>query len=531
MKDNIYKLLVFLLILCTASNIKANNACKNKKKPNIIFLLADDLIYNSLGYLGDNDFKTPNLDKLAKQGITFTKSYNTTAICMASRAQYMTGLYEFSTGCNFTHGNLNYETWEQSYPHLLKRNGYTTGFAGKFGFHVDEANGKKGSSATVKPSFDWWCGWMGQGSYEMLKNKEAVEYQKTHEGEEEHTTYALGKMGAEFVSTHAKTDKPFCLSISFKAPHTPYAIDPRYEQLYAETEFNKPGNFGEGDQLSKNAQSGRPFSKGKTWMKDFQGTMSKYHTMVHGMDVAIGMIVSELEKQDIADNTIIIFTSDNGHFNGSKSLGGKLYAYEEGSRAPLIVYNPMLPKNKRIQTIDALSGNIDLAPTILDLAKVDIPEHYQGKSLVPVIEGKKKDIHESLMLINVWGIRSSQSLGIVTKDWKYIYWMYGAEGFKTTEELFDLNNDALEQNNLINNKSAQATLLEIQNIYDAWLNTWSNKMVNGNGYPKYVKLGDRNISFESHPWDMVKSMYPDQDKVKNKAAKKNKKQKKPKNNN
>jgi len=526
MKNNLHKLLVLILLFYAATSIQASNSTKSKTKPNIIFLLADDLIYNGFGYLGENDFKTPNLDKLATQGITFSKSYNTTAICMASRAQYMTGLYEFSTGCNFTHGNLKYETWEQSYPHLLKQNGYTTGFAGKFGFHVDEANGKKGSSATVKPSFDWWCGWMGQGSYEMLKNKEAVEYHKTHEGEEEHTTYALGEMGAEFVSTHANANKPFCLSISFKAPHTPYAIDPRYEQLYSDTKFNKPENYGEGEQLSKNAQSGRPFSKGKTWMKDFQGTMSKYHTMVHGMDVAIGMIVSELEKQGIADNTIIIFTSDNGHFNGSKSLGGKLYAYEEGSRAPLIVYNPMLPKSKRIQSIDALSGNIDLAPTILDLADVEIPQHYHGKSLVPVIEGKKDEIHESLMLINVWGIRSSQSLGVVTKDWKYIYWMYGAEGYKPQEELFNLNNDVLEQRNLAGDKPIKSDLTKMQGLYDKWLLTWSEKMANKAGYPKYVQLGDRDILFDTHDWDMVKSMYPDQDKVKNKAAKKNKKQKK-----
>lgn len=524
MKNKIHTIQFFAILNCLFCIQAIANDNSTKKQPNIIFLLADDLIYNGIGYLGGNDFKTPNLDKLASQGIIFTKAYNTTAICMASRAQYMTGLYEFSTGCNFTHGNLTYEAWTQSYPHLLKLHGYTTGFAGKFGFHVDEADGAKGSSSTVKKSFDWWCGWMGQGSYNMLKNKEADEYLKNHKGEEEHTTFALGKMGAEFIALFANQDQPFCLSISFKAPHTPYDIDPRYQHIYQNTTFHKPGNFNEGDKLSKNAQSGRPYMKGKTWIKDFQGTMNKYHTMVHGMDAAIGMLMDELRKQGIDNNTIIIFTSDNGHFNGSKSLGGKLYAYEESSRAPLILYNPMLPKDKRVQSINALTGNIDLAPTILDLANIKSPDQYQGKSLLPLIEGEQKEIHESLLLINVWGTRSAQSLGVVTKDWKYIYWMYGTDGFMVSEELFNLSEDPLEQNNLVTLKSCQSQLNAMQNLYDEWLDIWSDKMVHNNGYSKYVKLANRNIPFNSHPEEIINDMYPEQDMRNNKTITKHKKQ-------
>ncbi|TLX74341.1 acetylglucosamine-6-sulfatase [Labilibacter sediminis] len=524
MKNSI--LISFLALLISGistANMLASD--KGNKKPNIIFLLADDLIYDGLGCMGKSEFKTPNIDRLANNGILFSKSYNTTAICMASRAQYMTGMYEFSTGCNFTHGNLSYESWKQSYPYILNHNGYITGFAGKFGFHVDSEDGSKGNVSTVKPAFDWWCGWMGQGSYVMQKNKDADAYLEKYADQPEHTTYALGKMGAEFIAENAGKSDPFCLSISFKAPHTPYAIDPRYSNIYDDTRFTKPGNYGEGDKLPNQARSGRPYSKGNGWMKDYQGAMTKYHTMVYGMDVAIGLMVKELKQQGIADNTIIIFTSDNGHFNGSKSLGGKLYAYEEGSRAPLIIYNPFLPKNKRIQNIDALAGNIDLAPTILDMAGLETPEQCHGKSLLPIIEGKKKENHESLMLINVWGTRSAQSLGVVTKDSKYIYWMYGAEGYKPEEELFNIKQDPLEQNDLSKSPENAKQLETMRQYYDQWLGIWNKNMVHKAGYPKYVELGNRNIPFDSHPWETVKEMYPDQDKVKNKTAKKNKKSK------
>jgi len=122
-------------------------------RPNIVFLLADDLRWDSLGHLNDFGTQTPNLDTLAAAGVRFTKSYNTTAICQASRASYMAGQYEFSTGTNFAHGGMDYTTWEKSYPHQLKQAGYFTGFAGKFGFSVSTPDGKKGSADTVRGSF------------------------------------------------------------------------------------------------------------------------------------------------------------------------------------------------------------------------------------------------------------------------------------------------------------------------------------------------------------------------------------------
>ena len=490
---------------------------EEEDRPNIIFILADDLRFDALGCIGGDEFNTPNIDKIGKQGVIFSNAYNTTAISMASRAQIMTGLYEFSTGCNFTHGDLSYDIWESSYPYLLEKAGYNTGFAGKFGFRVMTKDGRKGNVSTVSESFDYWNGWLGQGSYSMEMNKEAEEYKKKYGDAPEHTTFALGVSGCDFIEKYANQDQPFCLSVSFKAPHTPYHTDPRYNEVYSQTKFEESGNHGEKESLSPQALAGRPYSKGKSWMNDYQDQMKKYNTMVYGMDVAVGMILKELDKQGVSDNTVIIFTSDNGHFNGSKSLGGKLYAYEEGSKAPLLYYDPRLSENVNNQNKDALIGNIDMSPTILDLAGIEIPESYQGKSIIPILEGEIEENHESLMLINVWGTRAAQSLSVVTNDFKYIYWMYGAEGYSPVEELFDMNNDQLEQKNLVDNKKYKRELEEMQSKYDDYLKFWAAKSVDGKGYPKYVKIGDRHIPFDTHSMELLKTMYPDEEKSKNKA--------------
>ena len=217
MKIKRYLLVAYCLMAMTYQAI-----AQQHEQPNIIFILADDMSYDSMGFMDRYDLQTPNIDKLAESGVRFTKNYNTTAICMASRAQIMTGLYEFSTGTNFLHGDLSYDTWKESYSQVLRNDGYFVGFAGKFGFKVNKPDGSKGSAATVQETFDWWSGWMGQGSYAMEENKEALAYLEKYGDKKEHTTHALGLMGQDFIQKAKASGKPFCLSVSYKAPHTPY---------------------------------------------------------------------------------------------------------------------------------------------------------------------------------------------------------------------------------------------------------------------------------------------------------------------
>jgi arylsulfatase A-like enzyme len=486
-KQNLISIAALLLIhLNTLS-------AQEVQQPNIIFFLADDLIFDGIGAYGRSDVFTPNIDRIADEGLRFTRFYNTTAICMASRAQYMTGLYEFSTGCNFDRENLSYELWEQSYPEILHQSGYITGFAGKFGFRVDEPEGK-GSIETVKNSFDWWSGWLGQGSYDISKNKEAEEYIKRYGKQAEHTTYALGLMGQDFVRTYGASETPFCLSISFKAPHTPYSTDARYDNAFEGREFTEPGNYGGSEKLPAHLKAGRPFDKGKSWLKDYQGSMSKYHQMVHGVDVAVGMVIEELQKLGLSENTVIIFTSDNGHMNGVKDCGGKLHPYEEGSLAPMLFLDPRLKNKKKV--VSALSGNVDIAPTILDLAGIEIPGEMQGKSLLPLISGKAKSNHESLLLINAWGARAAQSIAVVTEKWKYIHWFYGAEGYDQTEELYNMKRDRLELRNEAENPKYRKQLSIMRKEYDGWMKFWENNYLPGSDYGIYPALAKRGADFQ-----------------------------------
>jgi len=161
-----------------------------RKPPNIIFLFADDMRYDCTGITSNGKYKTPNLDQLGNDGVIFDRAYNTTTICKASRANVLTGMYEFANGCNFSHGSLIHENFMKSYPILLRKNGYYTGFAGKLGFEVPAADDPKGKNKEwkenptpiVEKEFDWWCGWSkaNQGSYKMIENTEATEWVKKY---------------------------------------------------------------------------------------------------------------------------------------------------------------------------------------------------------------------------------------------------------------------------------------------------------------------------------------------------------------
>ena len=170
---NLLTMLRLLVVLVVGVNVVlgSQSAMAADKRPNIIFLMADDQATHSMGCYGAPEARTPNLDRLAKDGIVFDNHYDTTAICMASRANVMTGLYEYRTGCNFEHGPMMQDIWQKSYPILLREAGYTTAFAGKFGFEVKESPNAKGKGVLPEDDFDRWGGGPGQTSYSTAKNR------------------------------------------------------------------------------------------------------------------------------------------------------------------------------------------------------------------------------------------------------------------------------------------------------------------------------------------------------------------------
>ncbi|EMI19579.1 mucin-desulfating sulfatase (N-acetylglucosamine-6-sulfatase), partial [Rhodopirellula maiorica SM1] len=370
--------------------------------------MSDDQSFYSLGCYGNEDVKTPNLDQLAADGMVFDNHYDTTAICMASRANVMTGMLEYKTGCNFDHGPMTQDKWQQSYPMLLRGNGYRTGFAGKLGFEVVDAPGSK-DLRLPSDDFDVWGGGPGQTSYNTRQNKSMAKYADEYP----HSTLSYGAFGRDFVRDSAAKEQPFCLSISFKAPHMPATPDPRFNDVYAGMTFKKPANFGRehGTHFSKQSRQGRQYERFHSWhySDDYDKVMAKYHQQIYAIDVAVGMIREALEEHGASENTVIFYTSDNGFLCGSHGYGSKVLPYEEASRVPLIVYDPRHPNRGKQLRTDSLTGNIDFAPTILALAGITPPSNMDGRSLMPVLDDPTTDIHTSLPLINVWGPAQVQS--------------------------------------------------------------------------------------------------------------------------
>ena len=470
-----------------SSQIHSGNSLTGKR-PNIIFLLADDQCTYSVGCYGNKDVKTPQMDRLGRDGVIFDNHYNTSSICMASRASIMTGMYEYKTGCNFDHGDMKPQVWEKSYPLLMRKSGYLTAFAGKFGFEVD-------GKGLCEDDFDVWGGGPGQTDYETAKNESMASYANKYP----HSTLSYGAFGQDVIKRAVKEDKPFCLSISFKAPHRPVSPDPKFDGIYANKKFTKPGNFGRkyAEHLAAQSKQGRQYKRFTEWNydTDYDGVMAKYNQLVYAIDVSIGMIRDELERQGIADNTVIIYTSDNGYICGSHGYASKVLPMEESSRVPLMIYDPRSKTSGKKLRCRALTGNIDFAPTILELAGLPVPQNIDGKSLLPLIEKPSGDIRKQMAFMNIWGTMATQSLTVLTKNFKYTYWWYGDEGMTPTEELFDTSNDPLELKNLANDPACKSDLERMRKKYDKELALWKKHAVGYNDYRKYATFFDRNI-----PW-------------------------------
>ncbi|NNE91409.1 MAG: sulfatase [Verrucomicrobiales bacterium] len=472
------------------------------EKPNLIFLFADDQNFDSLGCYGNPDVKTPNIDKLAADGLIFDAHYNTTAICMASRANVFLGQYEYRTGCNFNTGNLTVQQFRKSYPVLLRKAGYRTAFAGKFGVVIE---GKKDDHGSF---FDTWGGGPGQTHYETKKNKSMAEkYAKDYP----HSTRSYGAFGRDFVKESVAAKKPFCLSISFKAPHRPVTPDPKFDDVYKGKTFRKPANYGRaaGSHFAEQSKKGRQYTRFESWgyATDYDATMAKYHQQIYAIDVAVGMIRDAVEEAGVSENTVIIYTSDNGFFCGAHGYGSKVLPYEESTRVPLIIYAPNSGTAGEGQRCSALTGNIDFAPTMLELAGLKAPPNTDGKSLVPLLSDPNGRVREHLAIMNFWGPEPTHCIGIVTDSHKYIHWYYAGDGMKPAEELYDLKTDRLELNNLVGNPDASGVLKSIRETYDSYVSSLKDHSRTPH-YAKYATLFDRSTSWEAKQPLLPKKLTP-----------------------
>jgi arylsulfatase A-like enzyme len=483
----------FLFFFCALPALALAAAAR----PNIVFLLSDDQAAGAVGCYGNPDVITPHLDRLARDGVRFTNHYNTTAICMASRVSILTGLHEYRHGCNFDHGDLARRIFAGSYAARLRAAGYFTGFAGKVGF---ELAGEP--FAALAREFDAWAGGPGQTFYETEKNEGIARYAASHP----HSSRAYAAWAADFFRDAKRSGKPFCLSVSFKAPHLPFTPDPIDLKLYeGQRTFARPANYGVAHQahLAPQAKTSRAALSYREWIDDYDAAARRYYALITGVDAAVGLIRDALAREGLAGNTVIIFTSDNGYSAGAHGFGDKVLPYEEASKAPLLIHDPRLPRAHAGAVSHAITANVDMAATIFALAGVPAPADLDGRNLAPLLTAPAGRVRDHLPLFNFWGAPSAQSLAIVAPGWKYIHWYFGGDGLASTDELFEFGADPYEMKNLAADPAYTARLAALRQLYDAEVARIGRLAFRGHGYEPYATLFDRTVA-----WDRKTPLVP-----------------------
>ncbi len=442
-----------LLTLCLAFPLLLPAA---DTPPNVVFILVDDLRWNVLGCMGDKIVQTPNIDRLAREGVLFKNAFVTTSICAVSRATCLTGQWMRRHGIEDFADAISDEAWKNTYPAQFGGAGYHTGFVGKYGVGSPEATQKRG------PSFDFWRGEPGQAGRFFIDPKDPT---RTHK------TAKIGNDALTFL-TAAPPGKPFSLSISFNAVHArdheprEFEPDPRDAKLYADIEIPLP-KLATAEAFLRLPKFVQTSEGRRRWEWRFdepqkaQGILRDYYRLITGMDREVGRILDQLEKQKLAENTVVIFTADNGYALGDRGLADKWYAYEEDMRVAMIIKDPRLPQERRGKTIDAMVLNADLAPTMLDLAGLPVPAAMQGRSLRPLLEGSTPSDWRTEFFYehHTKPDRIPASEAVRTERWKYIRWI---EPNPLTEELYDLTTDPLEEKNLVQAPEHAAVLEEMR---------------------------------------------------------------------
>ncbi|MCB0852174.1 MAG: sulfatase [Bacteroidetes bacterium] len=425
----------------------------NPSRPNIIFILTDDQRWDALSAAGNPIIQTPEMDKLAQTGFHFTNAFVTTPICAASRASIITGMEERTHQFTFGTPPLASVCTATSYPVLMKRNGYHTGFIGKFGMNWE---------SDPKEIFDMYDP-LNQNGYFTLTGPGASIHT--------HLTDRIGEKAIDYIKARNQ-EQPFCLSISFHAPHADdanpnqYVWPARMDSLYQdinipEARMSEQTWF---DAQPEYVRNGLNYLRWK-WRYDtpekYQRMVKGYYRMISTIDENIGKIRQALDETGHADNTIIILMGDNGYFIGERGFAGKWLMYEQSLRVPLVIYDPGMESGDR--QISELALNIDIPATILDLAGIGIPGAQQGRSLLPLMKGlniRWRDYFFCEHLFDHDFIPQSEGI----RSTRYKYFRYRDD--PDHEELYDLRKDPWEAENLAGRKKYSRKLIELRSLCD-----------------------------------------------------------------
>lgn len=353
-------------------------------RPNILFLFSDDQRFDTLGCAGHPIVRTPNLDRLAQDGVRFSNAHVTTAVCWVSRAVVLTGQWARTHARRDAVPQVRPESLATMFPVVLRQAGYRTGHFGKW--HMISSQG-------FKP----------EEQYEVYEAIGRNPYFKTlPDGTRRHETDLVCDRGIEFIKSQPK-DRPFCLNLWFNAAHAEdndhrpgighYPWPPSVDGLYEDRSIPPPrlgsSEIYESQPAHLKASINRErFFWGYDTPEKYATNVRAYYRMISGIDHAIGRVLTALKEAGLADNTIIVYSADNGYYLGDRGFQGKWSHYEESLRVPLLVYDPRLPLENRGCVRDELVLNVDLPATFLDWAGVAKPAGYEGASLQPLLNNR-----------------------------------------------------------------------------------------------------------------------------------------------
>ena len=430
------------------------------KKPNIVFFFTDDQTSSALGCYGHPLAKTPNIDQLASMGTRFENAFVSQSICWVSRTTILTGLTGRSYGVPGNHDLARPEAVENLYVDYLRDAGYRTGFAGKW--HAKMPKGWK-----AQDHFDEF--------HQIGRNPF---YKKQEDGTLRHETELIVDRGIEFIETHPK-DKPFAMNMWFNACHAedgdrrpgighfpwPRAMDGMYEDdEIASPRLNDPAIFEKQPDFLKTTINRERFFWRWNTNERYRTNMQAYLRMVSGIDNAIGRFLKALEKQGLAENTIIVYTADNGYHMGNRGFAGKWSHYEESLRVPMVVYDPRVKGKARGQVRQESVLNLDLPSTFLSWAGVEIPKRYQGKTFAKLISDSNPSSWRKYTFHEHFAVRHRIPAFEGMRGGRYKYVRYVDE--KNYEFLHDLKIDPDERINLASNPKYLKTLKKMRGLTD-----------------------------------------------------------------
>ncbi|MCD9023727.1 sulfatase family protein [Cohnella silvisoli] len=446
----------------------------NNRQPNILYIMSDDHAAHAMSCYGSKINQTPNLDRIAMEGMRFDNCFCTNSICTPSRASVLTGTYNHVNGVRTLDSSLDGR--QTTFPKLLREAGYQTAMVGKW--HL----GHGGHSDPT--GFDYWNVLPGQGEYHDPEFIEMGAARKV----EGYVTDLITDYSLEWLDNRDR-DRPFLLMCHHKAPHDKFEYDAKHAHLYEDVDIPEPVTFDDdysnrsdaareatcriadmGRHLTEQAPEHLTGQALKKW--NYQKFIKDYLRCIASIDDNVGRLLDYLDEEGLSENTVVVYTSDQGFFLGDHGWYDKRFMYEESLRMPFIV---RYPREIAPGSVDAsMVLNVDFAPTFLDCAGLPVPADMQGRSFRPMFGGETPPDWRTSMYYRYWmhlaHFHIKAHYGIRTDRYKLVYYYaeaLGVEGAidetKPMEwELFDLVRDPRELNNVYGDPAYDSIVTELK---------------------------------------------------------------------